>query len=76
MHIPALLPTSTSIFEKTFSGPLPGSLGNVTKQYSDPPPAIAIDQKNQETSVEGVFVYRSESLVMTKTKDGWLDWAL
>ena len=38
--------------------------------------ALLLDQKNQETSVEGVFVYRSESLVMTKTKDGWLDWAL
>ena len=38
--------------------------------------ALLLDQKNQETSVEGVFVYRSESLVMTKAKDGWLDWAL
>ena len=53
VHIPALLPTSTSIFEKTFSGPLPGSLGNVTKQYSDPPPAIAIEPENQEK--RGIF---------------------
>lgn len=31
--------------------------------------ALLLDEKNQETSVEGVFVYRSESLVGKKAKD-------
>lgn len=35
--------------------------------------ALLLDEKNQETSVEGVFVYRSESLVGKKAKSGWLD---
>ena len=38
--------------------------------------ALLLDEKNQETSVEGVFVYRSESLVGKKAKSGWLDWVL
>jgi hypothetical protein len=38
--------------------------------------ALLLDEKNQETSVEGVFVYRSESLVEKKAKSGWLDWVL
>ena len=38
--------------------------------------ALLLDEKNQETSVEGVFVYRSESLVGKKAKRGWLDWVL
>ena len=38
--------------------------------------ALLLDEKNQETSVEGVFVYRSESLVWKKAKSGWLDWVL
>ena len=38
--------------------------------------ALLLDEKNQETSVEGVFVYMSESLVGKKAKSGWLDWVL
>ena len=38
--------------------------------------ALLLDEKNQETSVEGVFVYRSESLVGKKAKSDWLDWVL
>lgn len=38
--------------------------------------ALLLDEKNQETSVEGAFVYRSESLVGKKAKSGWLDWVL
>ena len=38
--------------------------------------ALLLDEKNQETSVEGVFVYRSESLVIRKTRDGLLNWLL
>jgi hypothetical protein len=38
--------------------------------------ALLLDEKNQETSVEGVFVYRSESLVGKKAKSSWLDWVL
>ena len=38
--------------------------------------ALLLDEKNQETSVEGVFVYRPESLVGKKAKSGWLDWVL
>jgi hypothetical protein len=38
--------------------------------------ALLLDEKNQETSVEGLFVYRSESLVGKKAKSGWLDWVL
>ena len=38
--------------------------------------ALLLDEKNQETSVEGAFVYRSESLVIRKTRDGLLNWLL
>ena len=38
--------------------------------------ALLLDEKNQEISVEGAFVYRSESLVGKKAKSGWLDWVL
>ena len=38
--------------------------------------ALLLDEKNQETSVEGVFVYRSESLVTKKSQNSWLSWNL
>ena len=38
--------------------------------------ALLLDEKNQETSVEGVFVYRSEYLVTKKTQNSWLSWNL
>jgi len=38
--------------------------------------ALLLDEKNQETSVEGAFVYRSESLAIRKTRDGLLNWLL
>ena len=38
--------------------------------------ALLLDEKNQETSVEGVFVYRSESLVTKKSQNSWLNWNL
>jgi hypothetical protein len=38
--------------------------------------ALLLDEKNQETSVEGVFVYRSESLVTKKSQNGLLNWLL
>lgn len=38
--------------------------------------ALLLDEKNQETSVEGVFVYRSEYLVTKKSQNSWLSWNL
>ena len=38
--------------------------------------ALLLDEKNQETSVEGVFVYRSESLVTKNSQNSWLSWNL
>jgi len=38
--------------------------------------ALLLDEKNQETSVEGAFVYRSESLVIRQTRDGLINWLL
>ena len=38
--------------------------------------ALLLDEKNQETSVAGVFVYRSEYLVTKKSQNSCLSWNL